>query len=36
MLSELFIHARGFLHIFTEVSSIAMGLPLVAYVGGDR
>jgi tetratricopeptide (TPR) repeat protein len=36
MLSELFIHARGLLHTFTEVSSIAMGLPLVAYVEGDR
>jgi tetratricopeptide (TPR) repeat protein len=35
-LSSLFVHARGLLYAFPEVSSIAMGLPLVAYVDGDK
>jgi len=35
-LSSLFIHARGLLYTFQEVSSIAMGLPLSAYVEGDK
>ena len=35
-LSGLFIHARGLLDTFQEVSSIAMGLPLLAYVEGDK
>jgi len=35
-LSYFFVHARGLLYTFPEVSSIAMGLPLVAYVEGDR
>jgi len=35
-LSHLFVHARGILYTFPEVSSIAMGLPLVAYVEGDK
>ena len=35
-LSKLFVHARGLLHTFPELSSIAMGLPLMAYVDGDK
>jgi hypothetical protein len=35
-LSSLFVHARGLLYAFPEVPSIAMGLPLVAYVDGDK
>jgi len=35
-LSHFFVHARGLLHTFPEVSSIAMGLPLAAYVEGDK
>jgi hypothetical protein len=35
-LSSLFIHARGLLYTYPEVSSIAMGLPLLAYVEGDK
>jgi len=35
-LSHLFVHARGILYTFPEVSSIAMGLPLAAYVEGDK
>jgi len=35
-LSSLFVYARGLLNTFPEVSSIAMGLPLVAYVEGDK
>ena len=35
-LSSLFIHARGLLYTFREVSSIAMGLPILAYVEGDK
>jgi len=34
--SHLFVHARGILYTFPEVSSIAMGLPLAAYVEGDK
>jgi len=35
-LSYFFVHAGGLLSTFPEVSSIAMGLPLVAYVEGDK
>ena len=35
-LSHFFVHARGLLYTFPEVSSIAMGLPHVAYVEGDK
>jgi predicted aspartyl protease len=35
-LSSSFVHARGPLCTFSEVPSIKLGLPLIAYVDGDK